>query len=205
MPVAAPVVVSPTAAPATPEPQAPPSSPEPEPTQPPVAAPPKAERPEPLTSKPVPQPGRTGNKALMAGGAAAVLVLGAFAWWLTSRSSASADDKVGLPEPSADVSAASTPDVTSPPSAPVSETPTPAVVLAASEPTPQEIIEHEPPVAPPKPSVDEAAQAEARRLKVEEEARQEQARREAQAQARQREQDKAKLNQANKTLDDLLK
>ncbi len=77
------------------------------------------------------------------------------------------------------------------------------------EPATQEIIERESIVVPPSHSVDEAAQAQARRLKVEEEARQEQARREAQAQAqaqaRQRELDKAKLNQANKTLDDLLK
>ena len=125
-----------------------------------------------------------------------VVVLGVFAWWLTSRSSAPAPaaQEVVLPEPSAEASAASVPSG--------------AVTPAVAHPEPTEIIEHEPvvaPVAPPVTRVDEVAQSEARRQKVEEEARQEQVRRDELVKTRQREQDKAKLNQANKTLDDLLK
>lgn len=163
----------------------------------------------PVSPQPASQPTRSGNKVLVAAAAAAVVVLGAFAWWLTSRSSAPAADGVALPEPSAEASAASMPEVTQPPDSPVAEVPAPVAMPPVPEPATQEIIERESIVVPPSPSVDEAAQAQARRLKVEEEARQERARREAQAQAqaqaRQRELDKAKLNQANKTLDDLLK
>lgn len=178
-----------------------------EPVIEPVAAPvtPAPAAPAPAAVKPPVQPGRPGNKAIIGLVGASVVVLGAFAWWLTSRSSATpAANEAVLPEPSAEASAVSAPQAT-PPSAPVAVVPAPVVAPAASEPAATEIVEREPAVVPPTPRVDEAAQAEARRLKVEEEARQEQARREAKALARQREQDKAKLNQANKTLDDLLK
>lgn len=150
--------------------------------------------------------GRPGARAIVALVVASVGALGVFAWWLTSRGPAPAPaaQEVGLPEPSAEASEASVSSgvLTSGAQAPL----LPASVATPVVPT--EIIEHEPvvvPVAPPAIRVDEAAQAQARRQKVEEEARQEQVRRDEQAKARQREQDKAKLNQANKTLDDLLK
>ncbi|WP_320364875.1 hypothetical protein [Aquabacterium sp.] len=177
----------------------------PQPAVPPVTEPARSERSESVASKPAPQPGRSGNKAVIALVAASVVVLGVFAWWLTSRSSTPVADEPALPEPSAEASDAAMPEATPQPIAPVTEAPVPVLNAPPPEPAPEEIIESEPVAVPPTPSVDEAAQAQARRLKVEEEARQAQARREAQAQARQREQDKAKLNQANKTLDDLLK
>lgn len=152
-----------------------------------------------------PQPERSGNKAIIALVAASVVVLGVFAWWVTSRSAAPSGEETVLPEPSAETVIAPVPEATPQSSMPATDAPAPVLTSPMPEPATEEIIASEPVAVTPPPGVDEAAQAQARRLKVEEEARQEQARREAQAQARQREQDKAKLNQANKTLDDLLK
>ena len=186
-------------------PPVPPVPPAPQPVVPPVTEPVSSERPESVATKPVSQSERSGNKAIIALVAASVVVMGVFAWWLTSRSAAPAGEETVLPEPSAETVIAPVPEATPQSSMPATDAPAPVLTSPMPEPATEEIIESEPVAVTPPPSVDEAAQAQARRLKVEEEARQEQARREAQAQARQREQDKAKLNQANKTLDDLLK
>lgn len=141
-------------------------------------------------------------------GGVAVLLLVVFAWWLNSRTSAPNVNELAVVEPSAleasevetfEVGKTLTRDADAAGGSLGDASPSTAAVEPA-----EEIVESASPssIASRRAEIEAeaAAAVEARRSQAQEAARQEQERREA----RQRALDKAKLNEAHKTLDDLL-
>ncbi len=172
--------------------------PVPLPTPEPIVAKPAAVPPSTLPPEPAAKTGGSSAVAILAVIVISVGVLGGFAWWLTSRSSAPADQEISQTEP---VSAEASPEpgVEVPAVLPQVMKPAPVDVPVVVKPVEAEVIETESDtVTPSYPETPVDVETNSQRLKTEEAARNEQARQ------RERERDKARLNKANKTLDDLL-
>ena len=154
--------------------------------------------PSPLPAEPAAKTGSSSSVAILAVLVISVGVLGGFAWWLTSRSSAPADQEISQTEP-ASAEAAVDPVLDAAPILPEVVKPAPVDVPIVVKPVEAEVIETESDtVTPSYPETPVDVETNSQRLKTEEAARNEQARQ------RERERDKARLNKANKTLDDLL-